>query len=487
MKEKNIKLNAVLNMVKTISSIIFPLITFPYVSRVLMPENIGKVNFGSSFVSYFTLIASLGITTYAIRECSAKRDDKNELSKTASQIFSINVITTIIAYVLMMFTLLLFRDFDSYRTLIIIQSTAIIFTTLGCDWLNSAMEDFAFITIRTIAFQVVSLVLMFAFVHEPSDYMKYAAITVIASSGANIVNIFYRKKFCAVKFTCQMGWKKHFKPIMLLFVMVLAQTIFSNADVTMIGLIKGVTEVGLYSTAHKIENIIAQVVSSLAWVVMPRMSKYFAEEDYEKINKLLKNVFGILVFLGFPCVAGAIGISKEIVLIVGGEEYLGSALPLTILMFSFAFSLLGGSFLGNMVLLPSKKEKNYMLICCVATVVNVVLNAFLIPIGGAVAAAGTTAFCSFLMMAIMIFTRDRRVKLDYIWKTMLSPAIGSIAIFVYCKLVLSFIDSLAIRTIICIFGSLILYIVISILMKNEILYEFKGKIEAKLRGAKSDR
>ena len=162
MKTNRLKVNAVLNVVKTVFSIIFPLITFPYVSRVLMPENIGKVNFGASFVSYFALIASLGIATYAVRECSAKRNNIDELSKTASQIFSINIVTTVIAYAFMLATLLLFRQFDSYRTLIVIQSSAILFTTLGCDWLNSAMEDFAFITIRTISFQVISLILMFA-------------------------------------------------------------------------------------------------------------------------------------------------------------------------------------------------------------------------------------------------------------------------------------------------------------------------------------
>ena len=487
MSEKSIKVNAILNVIKTISSIVFPLITFPYISRVLQPENVGKVNFGSSFVSYFSLIASLGITTYAIRECSAVRGDKKKLGEKASQIFSINVCTTIVAYVLLGLSLIFFRKLDSYRTLIIIQSTAILFTTWGADWLNSAMEDFKFITIRSIGFQFISLILMFILVHQPEDYLKYAAITVLSSCGANITNILYRRKYCTVRFTKDMHWQEHFKPILLLFVMILAQTIFSNADVTMIGLIKGDTEVGLYTTAHKIENIIAQIVSSLAWVVMPRMSKYFAEEDYEKINKMLKNVFSVIVFFGFPCVVGTISISKEIVLIVGGEEYLGSAIPLTILMFSFAFSLLGGSFLGNMVLVPSKKEKMYMLICCAATIVNVVLNTFLIPVLGAIGAAGTTAICSFLMMTIMVFTRDRRVKLDYIWKTMLSPAIGSVFIFLYCRLIRSCVESLSLRTIICILGSLVLYLLVSILMKNEILYEFIEKMNAKLRGVKSDR
>lgn len=481
MKEKNIKLNAVLNMVKTMSSIIFPLITFPYVSRVLMPENIGKVNFGSSFVSYFTLIASLGITTYAIRECSAKRDDKNELSKTASQIFSINVITTIIAYVLMAITLLLFRDFDSYRTLIIIQSTAILFTTLGCDWLNSAMEDFAFITIRTIAFQVVSLVLMFTFVQEPGDYIKYAAITVIASSGANIINIFYRKKFCAVKFTGHMDWKKHFKPIMLLFVMILAQTIFNSSDITMLGLMKSDTEVGYYSTAVKMTNLISQVIASLAWVVMPRMSLYFEQGNFEKINEMLKKTLNVLLTIGLPCAIGCICLSQEIVVIISGADYIAAAPALSILMIGFIFSLIGGSFLGNMVLLPSKREDIYMIVCCIATVVNLIMNYFLIPLWGVNAAAGTTAFASLLIMVLLIICKDKRVQLDYVVKLIISPALGCILIVVICALIKSVVSCLILRTILCIIISGLVYFGVQVLCKNEIISEMISVIGKKFK------
>lgn len=129
-KESNIKINALLNIIKTISSIIFPLITFPYISRILKPENIGKLNFASSFISYFTLIATLGITTYAIRECSSVRENKEKLEKISSQIFSINMCTTIVSYVIMFIVLIYFRQFDCYRTIIIIQSMTIIFTTI---------------------------------------------------------------------------------------------------------------------------------------------------------------------------------------------------------------------------------------------------------------------------------------------------------------------------------------------------------------------
>lgn len=480
MKEKNIKVNAVLNMIKTISSIIFPLITFPYVSRVLMPENIGKVNFGSSFVSYFSLIASLGIGTYAIRECSAKRDAKDELSKTASQIFSINVITTIIAYALMAITLLLFRDFDSYRTLIIIQSTAILFTTLGCDWLNSAMEDFAFITIRSIAFQFISLILMFVFVHEPSDYMKYAAITVVASSGANIVNIFYRRRYCVVRFVREMEWRKHLKPITLLFVMLLAQTVFNSADVTMLGLMRGDIEVGYYSTAVKITHLINQIISSILWVAMPRLSKLFIEEDFENINKLLRKIFIGFISLGLPCAIGCICLSKEIVEVIGGPSYANAALPLVILMIGFLFDLVGGAFLGNMILLPSKREATYMNVCLVSTLVNVVLNYFLIPKWGAAAAAFTTSISYLLMLILCYKATDKRIKLENIRNTVASSIVGCLAIVLVCMAVKIMVHSLIISVLVSVLGSALLYAFVQILFKNEIVLEMMISIRKRL-------
>lgn len=480
-EKRNLKLNAVLNTIKTIFGILFPLITFPYVSRVLLPENIGKVNFGTSFVSYFSLIASLGITTYAIRECSAKRNNKETLSQTASQIFSINMCTTIIAYFLMIIALVVFKNISAYRTIIIIQSTAILFTTLGCDWLNSAMEDFAFITIRTIAFQIISLILMFMFVKNTDDYIKYAAITVLSSSGANFVNIFYRKKYCQIRFVTNMNIKKHIKPILLLFVMILAQTIFNSSDITMLGLIKGDYEVGLYTTAVKMSNLISQIVSSMAWVIMPRMALYFEQEDYAKINQMLKKVLSVLVTLGLPCAVGCMCLSKEIIQIIAGDQYLGATVALDILMIGFVISLVGGSFLGNMVLLPSKREGIYMTICCIATGVNLLLNAILIPKGGVNAAAFTTTLASLLIMVMLIITKDSRIKLEYFGQVVFAPVVGCTIMGVLCIFLRFFISNVFVKTGVCVFACAAVYIISQIILKNEIVVEMLSAILKKVR------
>lgn len=481
MQETSIKKNSILSIIKTVSGIIFPLITFPYISRVLKPENVGKVNFGLSFISYFSMIATLGITTYAIRECSAVRDDREALSRKASEVFSVNICTTVIAYLLLGLSLLIFRKLDNYRTLIIIQSTSILFVTLGADWLNYAMEDLKYITLRTFAFQVISLLLIFCFVKTEDDYLKYAAISVLSSSGANVANMFYRKKFCKVSFTFHMNLRGSLKPIMLLFVMILAQNVFGNVDQTMLGLIKGDFEVGIYSLGLKIMNVISMTVGSLVLVFMPRLSIYFSEEDYTKANEMLKRAMSLLMCIGLPSIAGVWGISEEIVLLVGGKDYISSAMPLCILMCSFGFNLVGGNFLGNMVLLPSRREDTFMWICCVTSAFNIVLNYLLIPYWGATGAAFTTAISSFLQLVLLLIKKYKRVKLNYFIPTVASPLVGSIALFIYCKVIRNLVEDYIIRIIIAIFGSIILYGLVLLIMRNELCLEMLEIGKSKLR------
>ncbi len=472
---RNLKVNTALNMIKTGANIVFPLITIPYVLRVLSANNIGKVDFGNSFVSYFSLIASLGISTYAIRECAKVRDDRRKLDTVASQIFSINICTTIVAYIMLAISLIAFRNLDSYRTLIIIQSTVILFTTLGADWINTAMEDFVYITLRSVLFQVISLILMFVFVKTQDDYVKYAIISVISSSGSNISNIVYRKRYCKIKFTWDIPWKKHMIPICLLFVMTLSQTVFNSADITMLGLMKGDYAVGIYSTAAKIEKVISQIVSSIVLVLIPRLSYMFDSGEYEKINKLLRNVLGVFATIGLPSCAGAAVMAKEIILIVGGAKYVEATLVLQILLLSFLFSLVGGSFLGNVVLLPSGNEKQFMIICCISTVVNVIANAFLIPRWGAYAAAGTTAFSSLLIMLMLIASIDKRIKIKSPVRLFLAPLVGSVAMSICCAWLKQLFETLWIRTIVCVASGVIVYGIVQILLKNEMVLELFEK------------
>ena len=475
-----IKKNTLFNTIKSVFGIIYPLITFPYISRVLQTENVGKINFSNSVVSYFSLIASLGVTTYAVRECSKYREDKDKLGETASHILSINIWSTLIAYFALIVTLLLARPLDNYRKLIIIQSSTILFTTLGADWLNTAMEDFKFIAIRTMGMQVVSLLLMFIFVKRPEDYLIYAIISVVATSGTNIVNIFYRRRYCKTRFVFHIDWKKHLPSILLLFSLLLSQTIYISSDTTILGLVKGDYQVGLYSTSVKIYNVVNTMIASVAWVVMPQLSLNFAKRDFIQVNNLLKYSLNFIIVLGLPCLVGLNVIGQEVIMLIAGESYLGAELSLRILTISLGCSFISG-WIGNMMMLPAGKEKICLKSSIVSAVVNIILNFIFIPVWGLNAAAATTAVSEFLGIIIKLPYIDENIRIDGLGKIFAAPITGSLAIILVSLIVRYFVKSSYLIAILTIILSGCIYLIILIFMRNDFTMNFLRPVIFRLK------
>ena len=158
MKKRSLGINAFLNSLRSVLNLLFPLITFPYVSRILSVNGMGIYNFSNTYVNYFILIAGLGIATYAVREGAKYRDNKGLISKFASQVFTINIYSTIIAYILLLGSLVIFKNLHNYVSCILIFGLLIIFTTVGTEWIYTIYEDSSYITIRSILFKILSIV-----------------------------------------------------------------------------------------------------------------------------------------------------------------------------------------------------------------------------------------------------------------------------------------------------------------------------------------
>ena len=182
MKTKSIKTNAVLNIIYTISNIIFPMITFPYVSRILLADGMGKVSFFTAVANYAVMLASLGISTYGIRATANARDDKQELSKVTVELLVINLIATIIVIGTIIVSIPYVAKFQDDKLLLLINCCLIFCSSFSLNWLYSGLEQYSYITKRSITFKLISLMLVFLFVHTKADYNKYAAITVFSTS-----------------------------------------------------------------------------------------------------------------------------------------------------------------------------------------------------------------------------------------------------------------------------------------------------------------
>ncbi len=463
--------NAVLNVGKTVLGILFPLITYPYVSRILGVSNLGKYNFSYSVVSYFLLIAGLGISTYGIREGIRIRDDKEKFQKFVNEMFSINLISTIISYMLMFVLLFFVPSMKNYRISIIILSGEIIFTTLGVSWICNIYEDFFAIAIRTIGMQVLSLVLTFLFIKSTADLYKYEVVLLISNSGANFVNFFYvRKKYCKFSTTLKIEWRKHIKPIFIIFFTTIAITVYVSSDITMLGFMTNDFQVGLYATAAKIYTIIKNVLAAILLVMVPRFTIMFSKGGKTEVSEFFSNVFNILTLLMLPVCVGVFSLSEDIVLLISGQDYIDASQPLKILSIAIAFSLYSHMY-TQCVLVPIKEEKIVFRATLISAVSNIVLNFILIPIWGISAAAFTTIIAELVTFLITFYCSRKFVDLIGIGRNLSSVVLGCLCICIICHFC-SRIPLLLPRVGCSIVGSAVAYFFVLFLMRNSVLFQW---------------
>ncbi len=466
---KSLKKNAALNMTKTVMSLVFPLITFPYSSRVLGPVYIGKVNFAQSIVSYFALVAALGISTYAVRESAKLRDDRKNLSVFVKEVFSLNMISTLVAYTIFAFALATVPAFGSYRVLLCVCSASILFATLGMDWLYTGLEEFKYIAVRSIAFQFISLILLFVFVRSKDDYLKYAGISVVSSVGSNVCNFIHARLFVDLKVKA-LSLKKHLKPVFTLFAMSAAVSMYTVLDTTMLGFIKGDEAVGIYTAATKINRTVVMMITAATAVLLPRLS-YYADKDRTEFFRLANKAVQFVVMFSVPCAAGLFMLAEPAVLLFSGGQFL-PAVPVMKIMNAVIVFISLGCLMGGNVLISAGKEKSSLVSTVVGAVSNFSLNLIFIPRYGASGAAIGTVCAEFLVTTTQ-FVLGRKI-LD--WKNLFRTVVQVFAAVFVMALVLlfsmRFIKRIVPQIVFCIVVGFFLYAGTMLLFKNEFIMNF---------------
>ncbi|QGX67503.1 oligosaccharide flippase family protein (plasmid) [Lactiplantibacillus plantarum] len=479
MTNKSLKLNAFLNTLRNVLNMVFPLITFPYVSRILGANGLGIYSFSNSIISYFLLLSGLGISTYAIREGAKYRENKENISFFASQIFSINIFSMIFSYSLLFLSLILFPKLHLYSVCILIFSLQIFFTTIGTEWIYTIFEDYTYITIRSILFNILSIFMLFLFVKGKNDYLIYAAITVLASAGSNILNFFHAKTFCNIRFTFNYDFWKHIKPIIIIFASNLAILIFVNSDVTILGIMKSTYTIGIYTVAVKIYSVLKTVLSAALIVTVPRLAALYGEKKKNQYEKTASDIFNFLIFSTFPAMTGLFMISSNVIIILSGKSFLPADVSLKLLSIALIFSI-SGWFYSECVLIPAKLEKIVLISTTISAVVNIVLNIVLIPFYSENAAAFSTVIAEAINMIIMVTYGKNIVKIKGIKRNLIAVIIGSIGICLVCLLIDTLRFGIMFETCLSIVCSAIVYAVILILMKNKVMLEQLKLIKARL-------
>lgn len=399
-----------MNLLLTGSSVLFPLITFPIVSRALYSDMYGLCNWASSIVSWFSLIAMLGVNRYGIREVAKHRDNPNQLVKTTVEIFLFTLISTVITYLCFLTILFNTESFEENRTLFFINSITILCNTLGVGWFFQGIEQYSYITIRGIIIKIICFFGVLLFVHAPQDFLKYAALLVLSSALANLINFFYM--FYLLKNTVlsnstynkknlpksilyfykkiikgeDFSILKHSKAMLIFFVIAASMSFYSMLDTIMLGFLSSNQQVGFYTASMNIKSALSSVISALTGVLLPRAANMLANGKRNDYLTIVKKCMLIVTVVAIPSSILLSVFSTPLLSFYAGADFAEAGATLSIVglaIIPISFSVI----FCEALLIPFGLEKFCIPIYIGAAIIDFVMNLILIPSMGSIGAA----------------------------------------------------------------------------------------------------
>lgn len=377
MKTRSIEYNVFMNMVLTSSKLIFPLLTVPYAARVLSTYGTGAVAFAQSVASYFGLAAVLGMTNYGITTCAKVRDNPAELSATVRELMSILAVSTILSTVVYLCSCLTVPRLVENRSLFLLFGCTILLTSMGVEWLYQALEQYTYITIRSIVFKFLGLALMFLLVRERSDYFAYGVIVIISGYLSNVLNMVRLRRYISTPPERRINPRSHLAPMAWYSIAAVSSGMYTQADIVLLGFLGTTDMVGLYQLVSKIKSLAVTAMNSVGNVLLPRLSYYTSKDRETDANRLIGKNVNFVVIVASAWIAFCLLCAKPVILILGGSDFSEAAVPLVLASPSVAFSALNIAFAGY--LMSHSREREWAIINVTGLILAAIYNSVLIP------------------------------------------------------------------------------------------------------------
>lgn len=475
---QSVKVNYILNLINTGTQMLFPLITFPYVCRVIEADGIGQINFFQSIISYISLFTCLGIPMYAIREIARDRSDVVQMNRTAMEILLLHSMLTLVGYAIVAILCLTVPQIQVNIPLFLILSLTIFFTAIGCEWFYQGIEDFKYITIRGLIIKTISVVLLFIFVKSKTDLLYYGCYTVFGVLGGNIFNFFRLRKYIHREniIFSELHIKRHIKPVLKVFSFSVVTSIYLQLNTVLLGFLKNALAVGYFAAATKVMQMLLTMSACLGSVMMPRASHLIAENKEDEFNRLIQKSYDFTLAIALPMTIGLIFCAPSLITALCGVKFEHSILPSQIIAPIILMVAISNVF-GIQVLFPKGKINIVTLCCGIGAVADLILNLCLIPffsyIGTSIAYLGAEVATT----VSMYFIGRKYIPIIYFKKSHLTYALGCIvmALALYGISLLQ----LPTLTILLLQGccGVLAYFIILCICKDEMLVQILSKIK----------
>lgn len=474
------KRNYFYNLLLTIFNIIFPILSFPYASRVLGPIGIGKFQFITSFAQYFILISNLGIPVYGAREIAKHKGNVEGQSKVFSELLMISFVLSMILTVVYLAVILSFAYFNTDRQLYITATISVFLGFTTIDWLYTGLEEFRIIAIRSMIVKLVSLILLYVFVKTTDDLLIYLYIGIFSSVANNTYNLLTVRKKVEVTFK-DLNIFRHLKPLLLVFGLFVATSMYTLLDVVLLGFLSTAKAVGLYSAAVKLTKIVIPFLTSVGTVTFPKIAHEFSTKNYKAVQQLLEKSLHFILFFSIPAFAGLALLAPEFITLFSGKEFLQGALSMQIL--ALLPVLIGLGYLwGVQILIAAGRDKEMVYCVLGAMVIAVGLNFLLVPrlhdVGASIANAATELVVTFFY----IYFVKKYYPFSFNWSAALKSALAS-SIFIPIVIMTRQLHfNITLNLLIAIIGCGTAYFLIQwLVFKDYLIDEFTNTLLLKLK------
>jgi len=415
------------NLLLTLTNLLFPILSFPYVSRVLGPEGIGKVQFAFSFAQYFALVASIGIPVYGMKEIARHRNDIEGRSKVFSELIIIYLLSTVCLFVIYLSVIYAFPYFKADREMYLGASLLVLLGFSYIDWLYTGMEEFKSIALRSVLFKIIGLALLYIFIKNRNDYHDYLYIMIFSFLGNNILSFFLING--KVKFIFSgIELRRHMVPLFFILGTSLAASMYTDMDTVLLGFLSNDKIVGLYTAAVKLSKIAIPLVTSMGVILVPKIAKDFAEKNLVEVQKTLNQTFRFLVFFAVPITFGLALLAPEFIAVFSGKEFLPATNSMRLLSLLPLVIGFGHMFL-YLVLIPSGKNREMFFCVLGGLAISLLLNVLLIPHFQAVGSSIANMISEIVVTLLYVYFIKKDYKFTYEW-SLLTKAFLSALVFI---------------------------------------------------------
>ena len=477
---QSVKVNYILNLINTGTQMLFPLITFPYVCRVIEADGVGQVNFFQSIISYISLFTCLGIPMYAIREIARDRNDVVKMNRTATEILLLHSMLTLVGYLIVAILCLTVPQIQVNIPLFLILSLTIFFTAIGCEWFYQGIEDFKYITIRGLIIKTISVILLFIFVKSKDDLLYYGCYTVLGVLGGNIFNFLRLRKYIHREniIFSELHIKRHIKPVLKVFSFSVVTSIYLQLNTVLLGFLKNALAVGYFAAATKVMQMLLQMSSCLGSVMMPRASYLIAENKESEFNTLIQKSYDFTLAIAMPMTVGLIFCAPSLISTLCGVKFENSILPSQIIAPIILMVAISNVF-GIQVLFPTGKINIVTLCCGIGAVQDLILNLCLIPLFSYVGTSIAYLGAEVATTVSMYFIGRKYIPITYFKKSHLNYLVGCV-IMAIVLLGIRLLDFIGLTTLVLqgVIGILVYFLVLWI-FKDKLLVQFMTKINIK--------